>query len=161
MSLLSSATAILRSDARLNVCSDKWDAPYGECQIPVKETTSGAWRGTANNLLRSLVVLLFLLLLGCSSPGKLDVSLLNASHNESFDKNLNKTIDTFSFIISNNEDFALDCSVVLQLSNGTNSSSKIGVVGFLDPKEKKSVSLHFDMFEGKTDLSIKPDCQAK
>ncbi|MBI5880873.1 hypothetical protein HZB90_01955 [archaeon] len=79
-----------------------------------------------------LFCLVLLFLFGCS-PQKLDVSLLNASHNESFDQELNKTMDTISFIISNNEDFAIDCSVVIQLNNLTNSSAKTGSVGILNP----------------------------
>ena len=161
MKWLSSATAILRSVSQQDESHVTGGCPLRGCHVSSMRYTSVAWRGAANKVFKHLFVLLFLLLLGCSSSGKLDVSLLNASHNESFDQELNKTTDTISFIISNNEDFSIDCSVILQLSNGTNSSSKTGKVGLLNPAEQKLVSLRFEMFEGKTDLSIKPDCQAK
>jgi hypothetical protein len=133
--------------------------PIRGMSISSKIARRVAWRGTAIKELSKYLVVIFALLLGCaSSSQKFDIKLLNASHSMEFNNATNNTIDTISFVMQNNEDFALDCDVKLELSNTTNASSKQGRVGELLPGQQKNVSLHFAMFDGKTSLSIKPDC---
>ena len=92
-------------------------------------------------------------------PDSFNVSLLNASHEDVFNPETNKTLDSISFIMQNNELFDLDCSVILTLDNTTNNSSKTGSVGVLLSGEKKKVGLSFEMPFGKTDVKITPDCK--
>lgn len=109
--------------------------------------------------------LILVLLFGCSFqsayPEKQDynVTLADAVQNESFDGSKNMTINKISFSIQNNEDFAVDCDVVLKLDNDVNFSSSSGNIGILQPNIKKSVSLRFVMFSGNTSLSIIPKCK--
>lgn len=112
--------------------------------------------------MRILILLLILaLLVGCApqAPEKFNVSMFNASHEDVFNPDTNRTLDTISFIIQNNEPFDLDCSVILTLDNTTTSGSKTGKVGVLQPDQQKHVSLGFEMPSGKTELQIVPDCQ--
>ncbi len=108
-----------------------------------------------------ILFLMMALLFGCAAqvPEKFNVSLMNASHEDVFNPDTNRTLDTISFIMQNNEDFALECSVNLTLDNTTQSGSKTGEVGVLEPGQKKRVSLGFEMPFGTTDLNIVPDCQ--
>jgi len=113
------------------------------------------------------IVFLFIILVlatGCSSyisgeNTKLDISLLNASHSESFDVEKNKTIDSIAFTMLNNEDDILGCAVLLNLDNSTNVSSHRVDVGSLQPKASKKVNISFEMFSGNTSLRILPDCK--
>ena len=106
-----------------------------------------------------LIIMLFLL--GCAAhiPDKFNISLSNATHEEVFNPDTNKTLDTISFIMQNNEPFALDCSVILSLDNTTNSRSKTGAVGVLQPYQQKQVRLGFEMPSGRTDITIRPNCK--
>jgi hypothetical protein len=112
-----------------------------------------------------LLFIILALVLGCSrsplpeGPAKFNVSLLNASHSEEFDSGKNRTMDTISFMMANNEDFGLDCHVLSSISNGTNSSSSRGAVGVLQPGRMKNITLRFEMFSGNSSLSIAPDCE--
>lgn len=108
-----------------------------------------------------MLILIMVFLLGCAphASGKFNVFLLNATHEDVFDDETNRTLDTISFIMQNNEPFALDCSVMLTLDNTTLSGSRRGDVGVLEPGQKKMVGLSFEMPQGKTDLSIEPECQ--
>ena len=112
--------------------------------------------------MRILILLLLLLfLLGCTAQTdkEFNVSLLNASHEDVFLSEQNKTLEKISFIIKNNELFDLDCDIILSMSNGSNSSIQKGVVGFLPKNTLKNVSLTFEMLYGKTNLSIIPNCK--
>jgi len=102
-------------------------------------------------------LLVFMFLVGCAAQQSFDVTLSNASHEDVFVQN--KTLDKISFIIQNNEEFDLDCNVLLSLNNGTNTSTRKGVVGILEPAEQKKVALSFEMFYGKTDIKIEPKCK--
>ncbi|MBW2996790.1 hypothetical protein KY349_00445 [Candidatus Woesearchaeota archaeon] len=107
-----------------------------------------------------LIIIICIFLLGCATkaPEEFNVSLHSASQGEEFVQDQNKTMDIISFVIQNNEDFDLDCSVLLSLDNQTNQTSSKGTVGLLAPGEQKQVSLTFEMFYGNTDLKIEPSC---
>jgi hypothetical protein len=112
------------------------------------------------------MIMLFLvglfLLSGCllqKDADAFNVSLLNASHEDVFSQEQNKTLDRVSFIIKNNEDFDVYCDVFLNLNNLTNSSSSRGVVGVLPPGKQKSVSMSVDMLKGESELNITRQCK--
>jgi hypothetical protein len=120
-------------------------------------------------LLRLLwLAFLLLSLIGCTAQTakqgqqEFDVALLNATHVDTFISEENQTeekiLEKISFIIQNNEDFALDCDVLLSLNNKTHSSTKKGTVGLLRSKAQKEVSLTFEMPHGTADLSIASEC---
>jgi hypothetical protein len=109
-----------------------------------------------------LFLLVFLLLLGCTAQTpteKFNVSLMNASHEDAFISEDDQKLENISFIIQNNEEFDLDCDILLNLNNNTKTSSKKGAVGILQPAQKKKVSLTFEMFYGNTSMNITPRCQ--
>lgn len=113
---------------------------------------------------RPLLFVLLFLLVGCAAPQpqeteEFNISLHDASHSEKFSPDLNKTMDTISFVIRNNEVFALDCYVILSLDNQTNKTASKGTVGLLEPGEQKQVSLTFEMLYGTTDLKVEPSCR--
>jgi hypothetical protein len=62
-------------------------------------------------------------------------------------------------MIQNNEPFSVDCNSTLDINNETNRTAKIGVVGVLDPGEKKQVSMKFEMFSGDSAFSISAECK--
>ena len=109
-----------------------------------------------------VLFIILVVLFGCafqSENEKYDVTLADAVQNESFDESNNISINTISVIMRNNEEFAVDCSIVLKLDNITNYSLSTGKVGVLQPDIQKRVSLHFLMFSGNTSLKITPECK--
>lgn len=107
------------------------------------------------------LLLLALFLLGCSSQLQKNfvVSLLHASSSPVSVAGNNESVDKVSFILQNDEAFALDCSVLVTLDNRTDSSYLRGSVGLIGPGEGKNVSLSLSMLDGKSSMSIVPDCR--
>jgi len=115
--------------------------------------------------MRMLLLLAVLaLLFGCSAnqdlimSGKLNVTFSDMNQTERFDDSTNDSISTLFFVMRNNEQFPVNCSVSLNIRSSTNVTSKQGSVGVMDPGVRKKVSFEFMIPEGNTSLSIKHDC---
>jgi len=117
-------------------------------------------------LFASVLMVLSVLITGCSGsvdidihgdPQEYDVSMMDAVHTDAFSED-DKIVEEINFTLKNNEPFDLDCSVILSISNSTNSTSKKLHAGLLHPKDSKRVSLKFTMFDGDSDLKVVPAC---
>lgn len=106
--------------------------------------------------MRRVIIVLFILLMGCSS--QFDVKISDAAHSDVFSDEKNISIDTFSFILQNNEVFDLTCDIILTMDNVTNRTRKVGDAGLLHPGARKNISISVEMFYGETDIDIFPQC---
>lgn len=110
-------------------------------------------------MMRCFAVLLFLFLVsGCAQTEQFNVSFSGASHSDVWDAENNRTLDSFSFVLTNNEEFVLYCDLVVSLDNGSDSSASRGSVGLLGSGVSKNVSVPVDMFFGDTDIKMVPVC---
>jgi hypothetical protein len=110
-----------------------------------------------------LLCLFFMLIVGCSSvpyEGGFNVSFSNPAHKTTADDDFS-AIDKLSFVMQNNEEFALECNVVISMDNNSVTKSKEGYVGVLDPQESKLVAVNIKMPPGASSFDIKPNCRAK
>lgn len=103
-----------------------------------------------------------LFLVGCAADSaenrKFNVSFSDAFNDDVFIPEENRTLDRISFVMSNNELFDLNCTIMTSIKNSTNSSYTKGVVGVLHPKDQKNVSLNLEMLHGESNISITPQC---
>jgi len=115
------------------------------------------------------MVLLFLLLIGCSSRSLDSTELITDEpddriritpgvHTEHWNNDTAEMYDEISFTIENIGDVTVQCSIELRYRNDTTENKTIKYVGLLKALEVREESFLFKMPDGDAKFSITPLC---
>jgi hypothetical protein len=106
------------------------------------------------------VLLSIVLSVGCAEKvqKEFDVALSTAVMNQT-EREDNKTTDIMTFLMKNNEKFALDCELSTEIINTTNKTTTLSGVGRLDAGEAKEITLRLEMLDGEAEIKITKECK--
>ncbi|MFC1723799.1 hypothetical protein ACFL0V_06675, partial [Nanoarchaeota archaeon] len=100
---------------------------------------------------------LLMLLLGCASPSSVYIS--NLSTSEDFDESINSSVTKLSFLVNNPSDSIKDCRVILKIIVSDNTTTKVGRLKPLEPKESRPADFDITIPEGESSIDLDPVCQ--
>jgi len=105
-----------------------------------------------------LIILMLLLIIGCSSQYKTleakELKIINMSLEENQEKNMH----TLTFLVQNNET-SNDCEFLVEIFQENVKINQSSVNLVLEKEELKQSEVVFKMPEGVSDLTLTPNCK--